>query len=98
MIRNFYIYFLKYLINILKNKFIKMYRHNKPDLKTETRALCSQTSFRQQFFQNRFRFSEMDKNKCPKSKTQFTFRIFFVTESFSNILIINLLPIMINDF
>ena len=75
-----------------------MYRHNKNDLKMEMRALCSQTSFRQQFFQNRFRFSEMDKNKCPKSKTQFTFRIFFMTESFSNILIIYLLPIMINDF
>lgn len=98
MIRHFYIYFLKYLINILKNKVIKIYRHNKNEQKMEMRSLCSQTSFRQQFFQNRFRFSKMDKNKCPKTKTQFTFRIFFMTESLTNILIIFLLPIMIKNF
>ena len=50
MIRHFYIYFLKYLINILKNKVIKIYRHDKNEQKMEMRALCSQTSFRQQFF------------------------------------------------
>ena len=40
----------------------------------------------------------MDKNKCPKSKTQFTFRIFFVIESFANISIFFLLPIIIMIF
>ncbi len=68
MIRIFYIYFLKYLINILKNSCIKMYRHNKNDLKTQMRALCSQPSFRQQFFQSRFRFSEMDKKNVQNRK------------------------------
>ena len=45
MIRHFYIYFLKYLINILKNKVIKIYRHDKNEQKMEMRALCSQVVF-----------------------------------------------------
>jgi hypothetical protein len=40
------------------------------------------THFHQHFFKTLFDFSKMDKNKCPKLKTQNTFWKFFVTESF----------------
>ncbi len=62
------------------------------------RALSSQSCFRHKFSKSISRFSKMDKNKCPKSKTQFTFWNFFVIESFANISIVFLLPIIIMIF
>jgi hypothetical protein len=37
------------------------------------RALCSETSKKRVFFKTFLGFSKMDKNKCPKSKTENTF-------------------------
>jgi hypothetical protein len=37
------------------------------------RALCSETIDKRVFFKTFFGFSKMDKNKCPKSKTENTF-------------------------
>jgi hypothetical protein len=36
-------------------------------------AFSSQPHFARVFLETLFDFSKMDKNKCPKSKTQFTF-------------------------
>ncbi len=47
------------------------------------RALCSQPTLSTFFWKDTPRFLKLDIYKCPKMKTQLTFRIFFVIESFA---------------
>jgi hypothetical protein len=53
--------------------------------------------FHQRFFKTLFDFSKMDKNKCPKLKTQNTFWKIFVTEKFAKKMGIIFIPIIVTN-
>ena len=46
-------------------------------------SIMVRSQVHQLFFKTLFDFSKMDKNKCPKLKTQNTFWKIFVTEKFA---------------
>jgi len=77
-----YIMIQKKRLNHFSKKYIFFFNHKYFEKNLKFRAFSSQVIFATPFFKTFFGFSKMDKNKCPKSKTQNTFWKKFVIEKY----------------